>query len=169
MLCDVYWCQLFSWMVCTTYMMIPCDDKLAWYWKCSSTCLEAPISQAETCRKSLTALFKLHRNGIRTGNREWNWHQWVLVYCTELFTLARDRERDQDPSFPTVLVHFPALSWFSSCVVWISYKCNKKMLKGWKILMLSSFYDTFCCLECRPRQVLLDLFPSFFYWSFLLL
>ena len=33
--------------------------------------------------------------------------QWVLMYCTEMFTLVRDREKNQDPLFPTVLVQFP--------------------------------------------------------------
>ena len=39
--------------------------------------------------------------------RERDEEQWVLICCTEMFTLVRDRERNQDPSFSVVLVQFP--------------------------------------------------------------
>ena len=36
--------------------------------------------------------------------REQDWEQWSLINCTEVLTLVQDRERNQDPLFPIVLV-----------------------------------------------------------------
>ena len=43
--------------------------------------------------------------GIRNGKRI----NFVLVYHEEMFTLVRDRDKDQDWLFPIVLVPFPVL------------------------------------------------------------
>ena len=39
--------------------------------------------------------------------REQNKEQYVLVYCTEKFTLVQDRVGNEDPLSPVVLVQFP--------------------------------------------------------------
>ena len=45
------------------------------------------------------------RDRYRVREREQN--QWVLIYHEEMFTLIQDRDKDQDPLFPIVLVPFP--------------------------------------------------------------
>ena len=52
-----------------------------------------------------SGLITLHGNGVRigtaTGNNGYN------GYVTEMVTLVRDRERNQDPFIPIALVQFP--------------------------------------------------------------
>ena len=36
-------------------------------------------------------------------------NKWVLIYHEEMFTLVQDRDKDQDPIFPIVLVPFLVL------------------------------------------------------------
>ena len=51
----------------------------------------------------------LHYTGLGDLERErdWEWNKWVLIYYAEMFSLAQDRERDQDPLFPFVPVPLP--------------------------------------------------------------
>ena len=61
----------------------------------------------------MTALWFIHTarkrdtNRYGEGDRNQDQDQWVLIYCTEMFTLIWDRDRDQDPLLSIVLVYFP--------------------------------------------------------------
>ena len=65
-------------------------------------------------------------NGTGTGQGERDWDQWVLTYCAEMFTLVRDRERNQDPLFTIVLFQFPVavpipLPCSVSCLTFVTF------------------------------------------------
>ena len=49
----------------------------------------------------------IHTARDRDKYREWDCDQWILIYCTEMFTLVWDRDINQDPLFPIVLAWFP--------------------------------------------------------------
>ena len=42
----------------------------------------------------------------RDRDQEWDWNQLTMSCCTQLFTLFRDKDRDQDPLFPIAWVLF---------------------------------------------------------------
>ena len=63
--------------------------------------LEVQITAIINDSQRKRALWFIHttRDRERSWWREWDWHQWVLIYCTVMFTLIQEKERDQDPLF----------------------------------------------------------------------
>ena len=56
---------------------------------------------------SHNGFFTLHGTGNWTGTRDGTGIKFVLIYCTEMFTLVHDRKRNTNPLFPIVPVQFP--------------------------------------------------------------
>ena len=56
--------------------------------------------------------------------REWNQEKWVQIYCTEMFTLGQDGDRNVDQLFPAVLVQLP---------VPVPFRCSVNKPLGWQV------------------------------------
>ena len=74
------------------------------------------------------------RERNRDRYREGVQKQFLLIYCTEMFTLVRDRERNQDPFFPIVLVQFPV-----HVLVPFTYSVNKPLGNAFELDTVFSF------------------------------
>ena len=96
----------FSWKVSQVPVLLCSTGSWCWRLEQIFQCEERMHSAVKWvwCLYGSVTLHR-HRTGIGTGTGT----KWKVMYAVEMFTLVRDRDRDQNLLFPIVPVSFPAL------------------------------------------------------------